>query len=274
MECNLDKISVYYETYGEGKPVLMLHGWSLDRQHLVDEMEPLFQGRPGWRRIYPDLPGHGRTPGADWIANADIILGVVLDFIDHVIQEERFILAGISWGAYLARGVVQQKASQVDGLMMSVPLIVAPDAQRTLPRHMTLVEDPAVLAELKTDEEWLEEMAVVQSLELLARVRSAPGIAEPGGDLAFQERIRLIPENYAFSYDVDALAQPFPAPTLILTGRQDASVGYRDAWKIVENYPRATFAVLDMAGHLLGYEQETLFRTLVSEWLDRVEIYA
>ena len=60
-------------------------------------------------------------------------------------------------------------------------------------------------------------------------------------------------------------------PTLILAGRQDAMVGYRDAWKILENYPRGTFAVLDRAGHNLQIEQETLFNALVNEWLDRVE---
>lgn len=29
--------------------------------------------------------------------------------------------------------------------------------------------------------------------------------------------------------------------------------------------------VLDRAGHALGVEQESLFRTLIREWLDRVE---
>jgi pimeloyl-ACP methyl ester carboxylesterase len=72
---------------------------------------------------------------------------------------------------------------------------------------------------------------------------------------------------------VDALPEPFPAPTLILTGRQDSMCGYREAWKIFDNYPRATFAVLDRAGHLLGWEQQSLFRALASEWLDRVEEY-
>ena len=70
---------------------------------------------------------------------------------------------------------------------------------------------------------------------------------------------------------MDALAEPFEGPTLILLGRQDAEVGYRDAWRLVENYPRGTLVVLDRAGHYLPIEQEGLFRTLVHEWLDRVE---
>jgi pimeloyl-ACP methyl ester carboxylesterase len=60
-------------------------------------------------------------------------------------------------------------------------------------------------------------------------------------------------------------------PALILLGRQDAVVGYRDAWRIIENYPRATFAILDRTGHFLTVEQQALYSTLVNEWLDRVE---
>jgi pimeloyl-ACP methyl ester carboxylesterase len=63
----------------------------------------------------------------------------------------------------------------------------------------------------------------------------------------------------------------FKAPTLIIAGRQDSAVGYRDMWSILENYPRGTFAVLDRAGHDLQIEQEGLFNALVNEWLNRVE---
>jgi pimeloyl-ACP methyl ester carboxylesterase len=67
------------------------------------------------------------------------------------------------------------------------------------------------------------------------------------------------------SYDVDALPKPFEGPTLIVVGRQDNTCRYRDAWDILENYPRATFAVLDRAGHLAAVEQQPLFKALVSE---------
>ena len=78
-------------------------------------------------------------------------------------------------------------------------------------------------------------------------------------------------EKRIYSFDLDTQTRPFEKPTLILTGRQDTHVGYRDAWAILEAYPRATFAVLDRAGHALGVEQDILFRALIHEWLDRVE---
>lgn len=58
----------------------------------------------------------------------------------------------------------------------------------------------------------------------------------------------------------------FPDSSLAM----DASVGYRDAWRILENYPLATFAVLDRAGHNLQIEQAGLFCALTLEWLERI----
>jgi pimeloyl-ACP methyl ester carboxylesterase len=57
---------------------------------------------------------------------------------------------------------------------------------------------------------------------------------------------------------------------LILAGRQDATVGYAGPWRLLEHYPRVTFAVLDRAGHGLPHEQAELLGALLGEWLDRV----
>jgi pimeloyl-ACP methyl ester carboxylesterase len=86
-------------------------------------------------------------------------------------------------------------------------------------------------------------------------------------DEAFLERLE---PHYAFSFE-DALTARIEAPALVVAGRQDSIVGYRDAWPLLEHLPRATFAVLDRAGHALEDEQAALFSALVNEWLDRVE---
>lgn len=82
------------------------------------------------------------------------------------------------------------------------------------------------------------QVAVVQSREYLADFRAAvkPGFA--AADTAFLERLEA---NYAFSFDVDALLEPFPTPALIVTGRQGSLCGYRNAWDLLDNFPRATF---------------------------------
>jgi pimeloyl-ACP methyl ester carboxylesterase len=272
MECQLEGITLYYETFGEGRPILMLHGWPLDHRHMASDMEPLFAQRPGWRRIYPDLPGMGRTPGAAWITNQDQMLEITLAFLDQVAPGQRFVVAGASYGAYLARGLVLRRARQMDGLLLAVPVIRAWTRERALPRPVTLVEDPALTAGLEPElRSAFVELAVVQSEALLEVMRADIMPALEAADHAFLERVR---EQYAFSFEVGFLTQPFGAPALFVTGRQDAICGYWDALGILENYPRATFAVLDSAGHCLTAEQRALFHALAAEWLDRVEAYA
>lgn len=87
METVVHRIPVYYESYGTGLPLVMLHGLSPDHRLLTGCMEPLFTHRAGWRRIYLDLPGMGRTPGAQHIQGSDDMLDVVVDFIEAVMSE-------------------------------------------------------------------------------------------------------------------------------------------------------------------------------------------
>jgi hypothetical protein len=59
----------------------------------------------------------------------------------------------------------------------------------------------------------------------------------------------------------------FTKPTLIDRGRQDTTVGYRDAWEILESYPRATFAVIDRRDHGWPTESPRCCSALVDDWL-------
>ena len=270
MEVVVKSIPMFYEEYGTGIPILMLHGWPGDHRHMVADMEPLFQHRSGWRRIYPNLPGMGRTPGASWITRQDHMLEVLVAFLERVLPDRRYVVAGASYGGYMARGLVHEQGARMDGLFLLVPTVETDATKQNLPPHQVIVEDPQFLAALAPEEAGLTNFFVVQSYERLERFRTVirPAIAD--ADHAFLERLE---EHYAFSFPVDRMTAPFPAPALILTGRQDSTCGYREAWTLLDNYPRGTFAVLDRAGHALGGEQKGLFQALAYEWLDRVEEY-
>jgi pimeloyl-ACP methyl ester carboxylesterase len=271
MECMVKGIPIHYEEYGAGLPLLLLSGSGLDHRYMTYHLEPLFGERPGWRRLYPDLPGTGQTPGADWISGQDDMLEVALGFLDAVVPHQRFAVAGASYGGYLARGIVAQRGAQMTGLLLCVPAIAPERANRHLPPHQVLVHDPAFVAALDADEQDILDIAVVQSAAYLAAFRATVKWGLAAADHVFLDRVA---RNPSFSFAVDHLPEPFPAPTLIVTGRQDALTGYQDAWEVLENYPRATFAVLDRAGHDIPLEQSVVFRTLASEWLDRVEEHA
>jgi len=65
----------------------------------------------------------------------------------------------------------------------------------------------------------------------------------------------------------------FRAPTLLLFGRQDAPFRCRTYWKLLDGFPRATYAILDAAGHTLWTDRNPLAAALVRDWLDRIQTY-
>lgn len=261
-------VPVHYEIYGSGKPMIMIHGFVVDSHSLMGDMEPVFARRTGWRRIYFDLPGMGRTPASDAIVSSDKMLEFVLAFIDAMIPAERFALVGQSYGGYLARGVLARKADVIDGMSLICPVAVAERSKRDLPQRTVVAKDDAWLASLsRADAEAFTPNFVVQTESVWKRFRDEllPGIRR-----ANQPALEKLSQHYALSFDVDNLPSPFTKPVLILTGHQDSDVGYRDQWKLLQNYPRGTFAVLDGAGHGLAIEQASLFEALTEEWLDRL----
>lgn len=270
MICNVKNIEINYEIYGEGKPIIMIHGYYPDHRLMVGCMEPIFINRTGYKRVYIDLPGMGKTKGENWIKNSDIMLDIVIDFINNIILNENFLLAGESYGGYLARGIINKIGIRVDGLMLLCPAIIADFKKRNVPKHIVLKKDEKLLSELEpSDAEDFNSMHVVQSKSIWERYRDE---ILSGVKVADDTFLRNFKETgYEFSFDVDSMEQQYNKPSLILLGRQDASVGYKDAWTILDNYPRATFAILDRAGHNLQIEQVESFNCLVNEWITRVE---
>lgn len=120
MECKVRDITMTYEEVGTGKPLLALDGWGYSGRLTMMMHAPVLDGRPGWRCLYPELPGHGKTPIPDWLQTPDDMLDVLLEFMEAVAPGERFVVTGASWGAFLALGLLHRRFSQMDGVMLDI----------------------------------------------------------------------------------------------------------------------------------------------------------
>ncbi|WP_044339310.1 alpha/beta fold hydrolase [Rossellomorea aquimaris] len=260
-------MTIYHKIIGEGFPIVMIHGWTLDHQAMMHAMEPNFKNRTGWKRIYIDLPGMGLSESQPSIKNSDDMLETLVGLLDKLIPDQPFIVCGYSYGGYMARGIVQARHEMVRGLMLLAPMVIPDTENRELPQQIVLKKDPHLLSNLSSLEaEAFGSMGVVQGMREWERFRDDILLPSTQTNEEFANRIR---ENgYGFTFD---LSHTLDDPTLIITGRQDHVVGYQDAWRLIENYPRATFAVLDMGGHNVQIEQKDVFDSLVQNWLDRLK---
>jgi pimeloyl-ACP methyl ester carboxylesterase len=254
---------------GEGIPILFLHGFGNDHQSLLLSVGPLFERRPGYRRLHVDLPGFGESPPDPSIDSSDATVEFILELIDAVIGDEPFLLVGQSWGAYLARAIVAERRNQVLGVALDIPVVIATHADRDVAPAVILREDPGTLDGVGlVDAAEFRQIAVIVDGPAWDSFATTVLAAEAVADGPTLERLG---QRYAFTTDVDAIGEPFDRPSLIVVGRQDSVVGYRDALRLLDRFPRATFAILDAAGHLLEGERPALFAALVDDWIDRVE---
>src|SRR5215469_14586068 len=102
MEIRAGQVLVHYVEHGTGRPVLVLHGAGVDHREAEACFEPVLDGVAELRRIYPDLPGMGRTFAPETLRSADDVLGALLHFADEVSGGTAHLLIGHWSGARLS----------------------------------------------------------------------------------------------------------------------------------------------------------------------------
>lgn len=258
MECRINDVVVHFADHGSGVPLVALHGAGVDHREIEAAIEAIGPDR-GYRRIYPDLPGMGRST-ADGLTDNDDVVRLLGAFIDQVVEEPALLL-GHSYGAYLARGVAAQRPDGVRGLALLCPIAEGP---HNVPAHEVVREDADAYDELEPAQRaGFDEYFVVRTPATARRYRD---YVVPGTTLVDQAALERIFAGWA----IDVGSGTFAAPTLIVAGRRDSAVGYADATGLLERYPHATLAVVDDAGHALMHERPELLAPLIGDWLGRV----
>ncbi len=256
MKAQAGATAVHYVEHGAGRPVLVLHGAGVDHREPEACFEPVFRGVAGFRRIYPDLPGMGRTVAPDGLRSAEGVLDTLLDFAGEVSDGTAHLLIGHSAGAYYAQAMATRVPGQVAGLALICPLL---PALGDVPEHRVVVGS----GEIGDDE--FRSYFVVQNPEMLERYER---YVAPGAALVDWAALERIGEGWELTRDQ---GPAYAGPTLVVAGRLDSTVGYAAAVDLVDHYPHASLAVVDDAGHALPHEQPDLLRALIAEWLGRVE---
>lgn len=254
MERRIGDTAVHYVEHGRGRPVLILHGAGVDHREVEACFEPALGAHGGLRRVYPDLPGMGRTSANTSLQSGDDVLDLLLDFTDELARSEPVLVVGHSAGAYYGQGFAARRPDRVAGLALVCPLL---PGVRDIPEHR-----PVIAADDLGDDDF-RSYFVLQTPAMFQRyqrfVASAAPLVDEAAMARIGERWKLtLPEG-----------RPYDGPTLVLAGRQDSTVGYGAAADLLHVYPRATLAVLDGAGHALPHEQPELLASLLQEWLAR-----
>jgi pimeloyl-ACP methyl ester carboxylesterase len=262
MDCSINGATIHYVEHGTGVPLLALHGAGVDHREIEAAIEAVIPAT-GYRRIYPDLPGMGRST-ADGLAGNDDVVQLLGELIDDLAGGPALVL-GHSYGAYLARGVAAQRPDAVRGLALLCP---TGERSADVPDHRVVRQDPDAYAVLEDGQRaGFDEYFVIRTPATARRYRDH---VVPGTSLVDETALGRI-----FSaWTIDLGSHTVTSPTLIAAGRRDSIAGYAAAVELLDRYPRAALTVIEDAGHALMHERPDLLGALLTDWLDRAGVLA
>lgn len=252
-------IELTYRQYGEGSPMVILHGLFGSAANWGGHAKAFAAHR---RVLVPDLRNHGGSPHADtmdYVAMA----GDVEALLDRL-GLDAVALLGHSLGGKVAMQFALHHPERVERL------IVADIA----PRAYSGNQD-AVIAALEA-----VDLSRVDSRKAADRQLAAHIAAEPlraflltnlvrGAD-GYRWRINLaaiiagLPGIYAFP---DPRGRRYEGPALFISGANSGYVGDADQGPIRTLFPAARFARIAGAGHWLHAERPVEFRQAVQDFL-------
>ena len=236
---------------GEGSPVILLHGWTLDHRMWA----PQIAGLAGDHLlVMPDRRGCGRaTAPPDLAREAEDVIAVA-DFLGF----DRFALIGLSRGAVVALDTARRHGSRITGLVVSgapLPALVEREEVIDLDHYRALAEAGDLAA---FREEWAAH-PLMQTHTPEARALAAVMLADYDG------RDLLAPSE-APGFPREALAT-LPMPVLAMTGENDTPWRRACAAALAATAPRGRLAEIAGAGHLANADNPDAFNAAVARFL-------
>ncbi|HEU5282640.1 MAG TPA: alpha/beta fold hydrolase [Burkholderiales bacterium] len=176
---------------------------------------------------------------------------------------QRFALAGLSMGGYVALEIMRQAPQRVQRLAL-LDTRARPDSADELERRRTLMriaEGAKGFAPI--NKRMLPLLVHPARLHDDALVRTIQDMAERTGIAGYLRQQNAIISRADFRPHLGRIA----CPTLVLCGRQDAItlVGFHE--EIVAGIPGARLVIVEDCGHLSTLEQPQRVTAALREWL-------
>jgi pimeloyl-ACP methyl ester carboxylesterase len=234
-------MKMYYETHGEGEPLVLLHGFNRSGQVWEQFLPELSRH---YKVIVPDLRGHGRStnPTGQFTHRQSAL--DVLALMDKL-GIRQFKAMGISTGGMTLIHIATRQPSRLEAMVLIGATIYFPEQAREIMRKSTV------------------ESLTPQAYEELRRFHKH-------GD----EQIRALRQQFhAFkdSYDDMNFTGPYlstiTARTLIVHGDRDAFFPVAIPVEMYRSIPNSCLWIVPNGGHVPIYDSKVPFVATALEFL-------
>lgn len=271
----LDDATLWYETTGEGQPLVFLHGgWSG-----ADAWRPQVEAfADDYQVITVDMRGHGRTGTTDRNRySVDLLTDDLERLLDHlgIGDDERPILCGLSLGGMVVQTYLDRHPDGAAAAILAGPVqsMLPIDLPAWLKRATSPL--PALTASLTTIG------AETTFRSLLGSIRTGTGepwlAADPSvrsqaiataGEIPAAEFRKVFAALYRFEApDLSGLETPL----LVVYGDQEAPTVRRQGESMATAVENGRTAEIPDAGHLVNLDNPEAFNATCREFLAEID---
>ncbi len=243
-------VTIFYRDEGEGTPVLLLHGHTLDHRVFDDMMPHLLAS--GLRVLRPDLRGHGSSsmPEADY------------RFSDHAADMDAVLKAagidsasivGFSLGGGIALEMALTRPKTVERMVLIDPVMPDRPFEPAFMNNIRQVAKAARTEGIRAAMEgpWAKSPLFAHSLtkpdvreKLAAIVREFPGA----------EYLAVRRDTPSRAWTVPSHLSEISIPVLVIAGEKDMPGFQAFAQEAANGIPGARLVIIPDCGHLVPLE--------------------
>jgi pimeloyl-ACP methyl ester carboxylesterase len=234
---DLNGVDTWYEDRGAGEAVVLLHGGFTDSRDFGGNLERLTSG---FRCLFPERRGHGRTPDVEGPISGEIMASDTIQFIERIVGGP-VPLIGYSAGAMVALWTAARRPDLVSRLVL-ISGAFDGDGMMFKPVAGVPMPPPLVTAYGEVSPDGVDHFPIVQA-------KIARAAAEDPG---------LTPEDLA----------RITCPALVVSADDDL-ITLEHTIALYRGLPDGQLAIVPGSSHLLLHEKPEFCVNLVVEFLTR-----
>ena len=249
MEITIDNKKIYYEVEGEGKPLILLHGWLASSE----TMKPLQQHLSRNFKVYNvDIIGFGKSELPDKPMNTNDFGDFLAKFIEQL-NIENPILIGHSHGGITVINYAGRKLGKINKIVLIDSAGIKP--KRSINYYIKIYTYKIVKKILKLFPKNLERIRKkVLNKFGSADYKASPEILRKTMNIIINENQKEIMKN-------------INVPTLMIWGDKDTATPLNDAKQMEKLIPNSGIAVLEGTGHFSYLEKLPQCCIILDEFL-------
>ncbi len=253
----------YDDTGGNRVPLLLIHGYPLDRTLWAAQGADLADLA---RVIVPDLRGFGESGMPGGAMTMDEYADDLRALLD-ALSIKNAVVGGLSMGGYIAFAFYRKYAHRVRALVLADtrPQPDSPEGKKGRDENAVIArtQGAAAIADRMLPK-MLTPKTIAETPDLANATRAMMARQPVDGIVAALVAMRDRPDS------TPTLAQ-VAVPTLVITGREDTLVPPKDAEMMQQAIQGARLVSIPNAAHLSNFEQPEAFSRAVMEFLKMAE---